>query len=321
MHLALHATRNHTALGRFDQYIYPFYRRDIDSGALTPEQAQEMLDFLWLKFNERAVASREAVKATTDVDRIERELEETWRKRKAFGSSQKLETRDQIDANNHWLQNVILGGQTPDGRDAANELSVMCLEAYRKLQMTNPVMTVRLHRGSPDWLVRKAAEVIREGGGMPALFNDEVLAPAIEALGIARSEALDYSNDGCWETIIPGRTDFYFQRFGVLRCLEWTLNRGRSRVDGKVEGLDTGDPRRLASFEQVFAAFTDQLDYEIKGMVETRVRSCKAAYDIAPQPFLSALLEGPIETRDRPDGRRRQAQHLRPDRRGHGPHD
>lgn len=295
VHIAFHTTLNEMALGRFDQYVYPFYRQDVDAGTLTREEAQELLDFLWLKFNERALVAREAVEETLDVQAIEEHLEEAWRRRSPFGSGQKLEARDRIDANNHWLQNVILGGQTPDGHDAANELSVMCLEAYRKLQMTNPVMTVRLHRDSPDWLVRKAAEVIREGGGMPAIFNDEVFVPALEDMGIPREDALDYTNDGCWEVIIPGRTEFRFTRFGILRCLEWALNRGRCRVDGRLEGLETGDPRRFSSFEEVIRAFEAQLDYMVGGIVDVRARTHFNLYDIAPQPFVSALLDGPIE--------------------------
>ena len=295
VHVAFHTTLNHMAAGRFDQYMYPFYHCDLAAGVLIQEEAQGLLDFLWLKFNERALADREAVEESVDVQAIETSLEKAWRERSPFGSGQKLEARDRIDANNHWLQNVILGGQTPDGRDAANELSLMCLEAYRKLQMTNPVMTVRLHRSSPDWLVRKTCEVIREGGGMPAIFSDEVFVPALEAMGIPREDALDYTNDGCWETIVPGRTEFRFTRFGFLRCLEWALNRGRCRVDGKLEGLDTGDPRRFASFDEVLEAFKRQLDYMIRGIVEARVQGYGAVYDIAPQPFVSALLEGPIE--------------------------
>lgn len=212
-------------------------------------------------------------------------MEAAWARRGAFGSGQKLMARDRIDATNHWLQNILVGGLKPDGADGTNDLTFLCLEAYRRNEMTNPVMTVRLHRHSPDALVRKACEVIRQGG-MPAIFNDEALIPAIQAMDIPLEDARDYCNDGCWETIIAGKTDFRFTRFGLLRCLEWALNRGVSRVDGKKESIDTGDPRTFKTFDDVMNAFKAQLDYQMQGIV-----AC-----IAPVPLLSSLLDGPVET-------------------------
>ena len=139
-------------------------------------------------------------------------------------------TATALDATNHWLQNIVVGGLTPEGQDGTNPLTYLLLEAYRRNQMTNPLLTVRLHRNSPDELVWYTCEVLKDGGGMPALFNDEQIIPAIERLGIPTPDARDYTNDGCWETIIPGRTDFRFQRLSMMLCLEWALNRGVSRT-------------------------------------------------------------------------------------------
>ena len=93
------------------------------------------------------------------------------------------------------------------------------------------------------------------GGGMPALFNDEQLIPALERIGIPIHHARDYTNDGCWEVIVPGRTDFRFQRLSMMLCLEWALNRGRSRLDGQRAGLDTGNPRLFSTYEEGWQAF------------------------------------------------------------------
>ena len=95
---------------------------------------------------------------------------------------------------------------------------------------------------------------------MPAIFNDEAIAPALERIGIPTPDARDYTNDGCWEVIIPGRTDFRFQRLSMMLCLEWALNRGRTRIDGRQVGADTGDPAAFESFEDVWAAFATQVD-------------------------------------------------------------
>jgi pyruvate-formate lyase len=155
---------------------------------------------------------------------------------------------------------------------------------------------VRLHKESPDELVCYTSEVLKEGGGMPALFNDESIVPALGRFGMPTPEARDYTNDGCWEIIIPGRTDFRFQRLSLMLCLEWALNRGRSGLDGSVQGPDTGDPSGFKSFEDVWDAFVTQLD----NMVGTTVRRVVESVDdrslIAPVPLLSSLIEGCIES-------------------------
>jgi hypothetical protein len=135
---------------------------------------------------------------------------------------------------------MVLGGLTPDGQDGTNPLTFLCLEAYRRNHMTNPVLTVRAHAGSPEDLLRRAAEVLRDGGGLPAIFNDDALIPAQERIGIPTADARDYTNDGCWETLIPGRTDFRFQRLSPALCLEWALNRGCSLLDGERRTIDRG---------------------------------------------------------------------------------
>ena len=163
--------------------------------------------------------------------------------------------------------------------------------------MTNPLVTIRVHRGSPTGLLARACEVLKAGGGMPAIFSDEALVPALERIGIATPDARDYTNDGCWEVILPGRTDFRFQRLSLALCLEWALNRGRSRLDGTEQGPDTGDPTAFASFDDLWRAFVEQLD----AMVERTVRNVVETIDhrsiLAPVPLLSALIDGAVESR------------------------
>ncbi|MCU0502103.1 MAG: hypothetical protein MUC51_10125, partial [Anaerolineae bacterium] len=135
------------------------------------------------------------------------------------------------------------------------------------------------------------------GGGMPAIFNDQALIPALERIGIPTPDARDYTNDGCWEVIIPGRTDFRFQRLSLMLCLEWALNRGRSRIDGRQDGLDTGDPRAFASFEEVWQAFAAQVDLMVGRTVARVVEGINERSSIAPVPLLSALIDGAIPAR------------------------
>ncbi len=132
---------------------------------------------------------------------------------------------------------------------------------------------------------------------MPAIFSDVALIPALERIGIPTPDARDYTNDGCWEVIIPGRTDFRFQRLSLMLCLEWALNRGCSRIDGRQDGLDTGDPRTFASFEEVWHAFAAQVDLMVSRTVARVVEGINERSTIAPVPLLSALIDGAISAR------------------------
>ena len=292
LHMVFHATMNGNAMGRLDQYAWPYLEADLAAGRLHIEQAMELTACFCLKFNERA--------KTTDEQRPDaREPEPTDPRRRTrhYTSSQLGTRRDRLDATNHWLQNIVLGGLTPDGADGTNPLTHLILEAYRRNRMTNPLVTVRLHRGTPDALVRHACEALKDGGGMPALFNDEALVPALERLGIPTPHARDYTNDGCWEVIIPGRTNFVFQRLSLLLCLEWALNRGRSRPDGAEQGPDTGDPRGFETFGDVWGAFLTQMDAMVGRVVRRVVETLEDRSVIAPVPLLSALLDGCIASR------------------------
>ncbi|MGE5529079.1 MAG: pyruvate formate lyase family protein [Patescibacteria group bacterium] len=292
LHLVFHATMDGNALGRLDQYAWPYLAADLDAGRLDPAAAAELVDCFCLKFNERA--------QTTEEQRPESRRAETvdpGRRTRHTTSSQVGTDRDGIDAANHWLQNIVISGLTPDGGDGTNPLTFLLLESYRRNRMTNPLLTVRLHEASPEVLVRHVAEVLREGGGMPALFNDGVIVPALVKLGIPPAEARDYTNDGCWEVIIPGRTDFCFQRLSLMLCLERALNRGRANLDGVQAGPDTGDPAAFTTYDEVWRAFLTQMESMIGGVIDRVVAGIDDRSTIAPVPLLSALVEGPLEAR------------------------
>ncbi|NLF30942.1 MAG: hypothetical protein GX591_08660 [Planctomycetes bacterium] len=288
-HMMLQAAGNHNALGRVDQYLWPLLEADLAAGRIGAAAAAELVDCFCLKFNERA--------RTTDEQTPEARRDaaaDPSRRSRHYTSSQLVAQRDGLDATNHWLQNVVVGGLTPDGADGTNPLTFAVLDSYRRQAMTNPALTIRLHRDTPEPLIVRACEVLKAGGGMPALFSDDAIIPALERTGIATGEARDYTNDGCWEIIIPGRTDFGFLRLSMMLCLEWALNRGRSRVGDGRSPIDPGDARRFGSFEQVWDAFAAQ----VEGMIERTVRRVAATIDdrslLAPVPLLSALIDGPI---------------------------
>ncbi len=292
LHMIFHSTLNGNAMGRLDQYAWPLLEADLQAGRIDWKSAAELVDCFCLKFNERA--------KTTDDQRPESREDEPLdfsRRTRHYTSSQLGRRRDSIDATNHWLQNIVIGGLAPDGSDATNPVSFLLLESYRRHRMTNPLLTLRAHHDTPEPLLTRTCEVLKEGGGMPAIFNDTAIVPALERIGIPVGDARDYTNDGCWEVIIPGRTDFRFQRLSVMLCLEWALNRGRSRLDGSRAGPDTGEPRLFRSFEEVWNAFETQLDAMVGATVARIVRTIDDRSIFAPVPLLSALIDGSIESR------------------------
>ena len=292
LHKIFHSTMDGNAMGRVDQYVWQYLRDDLEAERIDMQDAGELVDCFCLKFNERA--------KTTDDQRPEARAEDKTdpsKRTRHYTSSQIGTRRDGIDATNHWLQNIIVGGLTPEGEDGTNPLTFLLLESYRRNLMTNPLLTVRVHRESPDDLLHHVCEVLKDGGGMPAIFNDEAIIPALEKLGIPSFDAYDYTNDGCWEIIIPGRTDFRFQRLSTMLCLEWALNCGRSRFDGTQQGPDTGDPRAFTSYNQIWQAFVTQLDAMIERVIQRVVETINDRSIIAPVPLLSALIDGAISSR------------------------
>lgn len=292
LHMIFHSTMNGNACGRLDQYVQPYLEADLAAGRLSVERAMELAACFCLKFNERAKTTDEQCPEAREAEQVD-----PTRRTRHYTSSQIGTQRDRLDATNHWLQNIVIGGLTPDGVDGTNLLSFLLLEAYRRNEMTNPLLTVRLHRDTPDELVACACEVLKDGGGMPALFNDEALIPALERLGIPARDARDYTNDGCWEVIIPGRTNFVFQRLSLMLCLEWALQRGRSRLDGTQQGPDTGDPRAFQGFDDVWRAFHTHVDAMVGRVVQHVVATLDDKSTIAPVPLLSALIDGAISAR------------------------
>lgn len=292
LHMIFHSTMNGNAVGRLDQYAWPLLERDLAEGRLGMARAAELVDCFCLKFNERAKTTEDQMPDARKDEPID-----FGQRTRHYTSSQLGRGRDRVDATNHWLQNIVIGGLTPEGTDGTNPLSFLILESYHRNEMTNPLVTLRVHAGSPEPLLARTAEVLKAGGGMPAIFNDGEIVPSLERIGIATPDARDYTNDGCWEVILPGRTDFRFQRLSLALCLEWALNRGRSRMDGSAQGPDAGDPRTFESFQDVWRAFERQVDELVGRTVRDVVDTLDDRSVLAPVPLLSSLIDGAIESR------------------------
>ena len=245
--------------GRFDQYMYPFYKKDIDAGKLTIEQAQELIDCIWVKLN--------------DINKV-----------RDAGSADGF-------AGYGMFQNLIVGGQDIHGWDATNDLSYMCLEAAMHVPLPQPSISIRVWNGTPDSLMIKAAALTRLGTGLPAYYNDEVMIPSIMARGLTLEDARDYCIIGCVEPQKGGKTDGWHDAafFNMCRPMELVFSNG---VDKGVKiGPDTGDVAKMTSFEEFYNAYKTQQSYFIKLLVNANNAIDAAHATRCPLPFQSCMVD------------------------------
>jgi len=288
---ALLTTRSQLSCGRLDQYLYPALKRELDEGMITLEEAQEFIDCLWLRFNDRAQIIRENFYLSEEEIAVREKGDSAFRERdrSAMGSGVAVKekprfspytsagmnrkrftvSRERADAINHWGQNILLSGIRPDGVDGTNPLTFMCLNALEKFALTSPVTTVRLHKDSPHELIVRTVEVLKKGGGQPFINNDEPIIQGYVDLGVPLEDARDYANSNCWETMIQGKSDQELIRgINFLLYLELALNRGVSRVFDEKWGPDTGDPCKFASFQDLMDAWMAQTDYQLEQAID-----------------------------------------------------
>lgn len=242
--------------GRFDQYMYPYYAADKN---ITKEFAQELVDCCWIKLN--------------DINK----------------------TRDEVSAQAFAgfavFQNLCVGGQTEDGRDATNEMSYMCMEATAHVRLPQPSFSIRVWQGTPDEFLYRACEVARLGLGVPAMYNDEVIIPALQNRGVSLHDARDYCIIGCVEPQAPHRTEGWHDAafFNVAKVLEITLNNGRA--GNKQIGPITGELPQFGNIEDFYTAFQKQMAHFVHQLVEACNSVDIAHAERCPLPFLSAMVD------------------------------
>lgn len=242
--------------GRFDQYMYPYLAADT---AISSEFAQELVDCCWIKLN--------------DINK----------------------TRDEVSAQAFAgyavFQNLCVGGQTEDGRDATNPLTYMCMEATAHVRLPQPSFSIRVWQGTPDEFLYRACELVRLGLGVPAMYNDEVIIPALQNRGVSLHDARDYCIIGCVEPQAPHRTEGWHDAafFNVAKVLEITLNNGRS--GNKQLGPMTGEMTQYTGMDDFYAAFKKQMAHFVHQLVEACNSVDIAHGERCPLPFLSALVD------------------------------
>lgn len=248
---------------RFDQYMYPYYKHDINLNESMREFNTEILHCLWVKFN--------------DLTKV------------------RDETTTKAFSGYSMFQNLIVGGQTEEGKDATNELSYMCLEATGSLLLPQPSLSVRIWSKTPDDFLIRTCELTRLGTGLPAFYNDEVIVPMLVNQGLTLEDARDYGIVGCVEPQKPAKTDGWYDAafFNLAKILELVVNNGDS--NSKKVGVDTGDFTTFKSLDDLINAYEKQMKYFVSQMVAADNCVDIAHRERAPLPFLSCMLDDCIE--------------------------
>ena len=251
--------------GRMDQYLYPYYQKDIESGKISMEDALDILECLWLKFNQIVYLRNQ--------------------------NSAKYFAGFPIGFN------IAIGGEDENGNDTYNELSLLCLQCQYDLGLPQPNLSVRLNRNSSHELMQKAIEVVSKGSGMPQFFNDEAIVHALMELGIEKKDALNYAIVGCVELTTHGNNLGWSDAamFNLNKALELTLNHGKCLLTHEQIGLNLGGLDTYQTFEDLEKAFQQQIDYFIDKMMQCEVIVEKAHQDCLPTAFLSSVIDDCLE--------------------------
>ncbi|MEM2444921.1 MAG: formate C-acetyltransferase/glycerol dehydratase family glycyl radical enzyme [Sulfolobales archaeon] len=255
------------SLGRLDQYLYPFYKSDLLGGRISREDALELIKCFLIKMN-------------------------TLNKVRPWS-----ETR--YKTGYPLFMTITIGGQTPQGLDATNELTYMFLDALAEVKLPQPTTVLRVHSKTPESLLIHATKaLVRHGGGLPAFFSDEAVIPALMNIGIRLDEARDYAIAGCSEAVIPGKSlsftggDCYFN---LLKILEITLNEGCNPRNGLCLHPTTKKVDEIGSIDEFIEEFKNQLAYYAEFVVPLTSITSATDADLNPTPFTSSLIDYRIE--------------------------
>jgi len=247
--------------GRLDQHLYPFYRRDLEAGRLTPERARELLQAFWIKFNNHPAPPKVGVTAKESNTYVDFAL-------------------------------INLGGVDAAGRDAVNELTYLLLEVVEEMRLLQPSSMIQLSRKNPDRFLKRALQIVRTGFGQPSIFNTEAIVQELVRQGKSLVDARGGGASGCVEAGAFGRECYILTGyFSLPKILELTLHNGVDPRTGRQVGPATGAAAGWETFEELLEAFARQVrhfaDVKIKGnnIIE---RLCARH---TPVPFLSLLIE------------------------------
>jgi pyruvate formate-lyase/glycerol dehydratase family glycyl radical enzyme len=263
--LQIESNGHSVSLGRMDQYLYPFYRNDLQKGAITEEFASELLENTWIKL--------------LTINKIR-----PW-------------SHTQFSAGGPLYQNVTIGGQKPDGSDAVNELSFLILDSVGKMRLTQPNLSVRFHKNISEIFMMACIRVIEKGFGMPAFNNDEIVIPELIKLGVEKEDAFNYSAIGCIEIAVPGKWGYRctgMSFLNMMRVFLATLYNGLDKYSGKTFHKGLGNFIDFKSFDELFRAWQHQIRYYTRKTVEIDTTVDTAIEEHVPDILCSAFVDNCI---------------------------
>ncbi|TXT55751.1 MAG: hypothetical protein BAJATHORv1_30131 [Candidatus Thorarchaeota archaeon] len=249
--------------GRWDQYLYPFYKKDIESGEITREFAKELLHCYWIKHNY------------------------VYDFQGSIGINQGI--------NSSFGQLITLSGCGSDGEDLTNELTWLALEVIEEMNLLEPKPNIRIHRNTPQDFLLRVSEMIAQAQGSPFLLNfDEHSIEGLVWQGVPREDAWDYGIVGCLENTMQGndRSDTVDVNINLVKAIEFTLNDGKDMLTGEQIGAKTGNPLEFRNYDEFVAAVKTQLRVLVELLVDAGNAADTLRAKYQPTPYLSALMDG-----------------------------
>jgi len=252
--------------GRLDQHLEPFYRRGLEEGTLTREQAEELLHCFWIKFNNQPAPPKVGVTAA--------------------------ESGTYTD-----FAQINVGGLRPDGQDGVNDVSYLLLDVIEDMRLLQPSSSIQVSKKNPDRFIKRAAKIIRTGFGQPSIFNADAIVQELVRMGKTLADARQSGSSGCVEIGAFGKENFNLTGyFNIPKVLEITLHNGVDPRTGKTIGLQTGAPGSFTSFDGLFDAFSRQVAH----FIDIKIRGSNVIERLyareMPSPFLSLLIDDCVQT-------------------------
>jgi len=247
--------------GRLDQHLYPFYKKGLDEGTLTPDKAKELLQAFWIKFNNQPAPPKVGVTAEESATYTDFAL-------------------------------INTGGIKQDGSDAVSELSYLILDVVEEMRILQPSSMVQISKKTPDAFLKRALKIIKTGFGQPSVFNTDAIVQELIGQGKSVEDARNGGASGCVETGAFGKENYNLTGyFNLNKVFEITLNNGVDPRTGKEIGLKTGDASSFKSFADLSEAFKKQLNYFVDIKVKGNDVIERLYVKYLPSPFLSLLID------------------------------
>ncbi|WP_026895341.1 trans-4-hydroxy-L-proline dehydratase [Clostridiisalibacter paucivorans] len=251
--------------GRLDQHLYPFYKKQLEEESLTREEAEELLQCLWVKFNNQPAPPKVGITLKESATYTD-------------------------------FANINSGGLKPDGSDGVNDVSYLVMDVIDQMKLLQPSSNVQISKKTPQRFLKRALKIVRKGWGQPSLFNADAVVQEMLNAGKDIVDARCGGTSGCVETGAFGKEAYILTGyFNLPKVLEITLNNGIDPMTGKKLGIETGNPKAFSSYEELFEAFKKQLNHFIDIKVRGNRVIEKLYAERMPVPFLSVIIDDCIK--------------------------